>query len=342
MSNIERGPSGFDSRGLDEQLWIKIRNKLVEMIEELLTFNNWSTVQPTVRAEIERRFFSIYFKTTDYWDKRSVPDERIIEEMVIAYRKIGAFETDARKINAESSAIELELTIRRLQVAINGCKFLFSGNMNDQSMQFLMELDQFSKMLSEPNFPRIAVLPQELSNEVKNPVAHISNDASDDRQKEVSLANYDNNSNLVNSELKDDYEAGALMQLSAEELTKILRTERNRLWFNKKNYDALKPYFYFGRLSVTFMLSATIAIGLLVLIGLHMSGTVLRLSEGLFSLISGACFLASYVAVRAFQDRQVLNIERVRWKIEDRNFSDLLLEIDEVLDRKNHSKSVVN
>lgn len=132
-----------DVAGQDERLWTVLRHKLIIAINKLLDSEIDAVHHTTLKEEAQKFTSALLDYGKNKLLKPGIDNEKTIAEIEQLYSQKQKNLAEARKINAETDAIELATRIKKLRFIMETAKLIVTGNEGDESLLFIKNIDNF-------------------------------------------------------------------------------------------------------------------------------------------------------------------------------------------------------
>jgi hypothetical protein len=133
--------------GEDGELWKKLRSKLVQAITNFLEFEIDPIKHSSIKEEAQKFTSALLDYGKSKLNKPGIDNDKTLAEIEEIYGKVQKTRAEARKINAEASAIELQNVIRKLKIALGAARVLMVGSPEAETVLFLKEIESFKQLL---------------------------------------------------------------------------------------------------------------------------------------------------------------------------------------------------
>lgn len=132
---------------MDEQIWIKLRNKLLDAITKFLDFEIDPVKQSSLREEAQKFTSALLDYGKSQLNKPGIDNQKSLAEIEELYSKAQRNNAETRKINAEAAAIELDNRIKTLQLVLAATKTMIVNQPGQESNHFITDIERFQGLL---------------------------------------------------------------------------------------------------------------------------------------------------------------------------------------------------
>lgn len=136
--------------GKNPETWARLRDKLLEVIENILNTVIDTERNSTLKQEAQKFTSAVLEYGKQKLAQPGHENEKIIAEVDYLYSKKQRELAEARKINAEADKLELENSIRKLKLYLMTAKVIATKDDNDDIL-FIKEINSFLEILNDIN-----------------------------------------------------------------------------------------------------------------------------------------------------------------------------------------------
>jgi hypothetical protein len=140
---------GIKVGGINENLWSKLRSKLIDAINNLLDTEIDGITKTSFGEEIDQFTHSLLQYAKEKLKKPMVDNDKTIAEIQELYSRKQKNLAETRKIHAEAEAMELKNRIRKLKLILNTAKIVLHGNPGEEEILFIKDIDTFLLALND-------------------------------------------------------------------------------------------------------------------------------------------------------------------------------------------------
>jgi hypothetical protein len=152
MNERNTGGSKFiriDLEGVDGEKWYHLRKKFVHAIHKTLdTVIDYDT-GGTLRDEAKKFTTELLHYGKAKLQKAGLENNELMAQIDLLYSQKEKELAEARKLNAEAEALEIQNNIRKLKLSIGGMKALMMGEAGEEEILFLRQMDHFLEVLRD-------------------------------------------------------------------------------------------------------------------------------------------------------------------------------------------------
>ncbi|NOQ75257.1 MAG: hypothetical protein GQ574_24815 [Crocinitomix sp.] len=149
MDNLKKKYLKVDVAGKSEDLWKKMRVKLIDTVNKFLDTTIDSQNHSSIREEAKEFTTKFLKHAKDKLERAGLENEKIVAEIDSLYSSRQRESAQTRKLNAEASEIELSVSIKKLKLSLGLTKAILIGDAKNEDIVFAKQIDSFLEMLKE-------------------------------------------------------------------------------------------------------------------------------------------------------------------------------------------------